>query len=222
VQYTGNGILTPTPLTAVRITDWTSTKQAYSVTSPGLVRVMDSTNYYPGWTVSLDAHQTAVWPAPTFGTISFLVPPGNHTVAIELQPTVARRIALNISLLTIAILMIAAAGFDFGWRRELWRMRAPPAAINSALAAGLACELILTALSPIGASGKLPGIFAGLMLLAIVGYAFAWYLRPLIIAGDWRVRAAFSVLAVIAAIKFAILPYLPGFEGDMRLYVEWA
>ncbi len=57
VRYTGDGILTPTPLTAVRVLSWTSTRHEYSVTTPGLVGVMDSADYYPGWTVLIDGHE---------------------------------------------------------------------------------------------------------------------------------------------------------------------
>jgi hypothetical protein len=109
LRYTGDGILTPTPLTAVRITEWNSTRHMYSVSSPGLARVTDSTDYYPGWRVLIDGHAAPITPVPIFGTISFQVPPGSHTITVELQPTALRRVALLISVTTLAILLILFA-----------------------------------------------------------------------------------------------------------------
>jgi len=128
VGYTGGGILTPTPLTAVRGLSRSSTSHVYAVTSPGLVRVTDSTNYYPGWTVLIDGQETAVSPAPVIGTISFLVPPGQHTITIELRPTPVRRLAQMISIVTLEIILLAVAGAYLGDARRLlpaaWRRRA--------------------------------------------------------------------------------------------------
>jgi len=62
---------------------------------------MDSTNYYPGWTVMIDGRETSVTPAPVFGLISFTIPAGRHMVAVELRPTPLRRYALIISLVTL-------------------------------------------------------------------------------------------------------------------------
>ena len=113
LKYTGDGILVPTALTSVRKLSWTSTRHVYSVVSPGTVRAMDSTNYYPGWTVLIDGHETTISPAPVFGTISFEVPPGQHTITVELRPTPVRRVGLIISLATLAMLLsiLAAARF---------------------------------------------------------------------------------------------------------------
>jgi hypothetical protein len=108
LHYTGDGIPLPTPLTAVRTLSWTPTRHVYSVSSPGLVRVMDSTDYYPGWVVSIDGADTTVSPTPLYGTISFQVPPGRHTIAIEMRPTPVRRIGFLLSLFSLALMVLVA------------------------------------------------------------------------------------------------------------------
>jgi hypothetical protein len=108
LHYTGDGIPLPTPLTAVRTLSWTPTRHVYSVSSPGLVRVMDSTDYYPGWVVSIDGADTTVSPTPLYGTISFQVPPGRHTIAIEMRPTRVRRVGFLLSLVSLALMLLVA------------------------------------------------------------------------------------------------------------------
>jgi hypothetical protein len=107
LAYTGNSLVASDPKTKVRVLSWNSTGHAYSVEAPSKVEAFDSTNYYPGWTVLIDGHETNVTPASEIGIISFEIPSGLHTVAIELRPTKARQLALMISLLTLGLLMLA-------------------------------------------------------------------------------------------------------------------
>ena len=74
------------------------------------MRVVDSTDYYPGWVVSIDGADTTVSPTPLYGIISFQVPPGRHTIAIEMRPTPVRRIGSMLSLFTLALMLLVAMG----------------------------------------------------------------------------------------------------------------
>ena len=257
IKYTGDGILTPTPLTVVRELSRSSTRHEYAVTAPALVTVRDSTYYYPGWTVLIDGHETAVSPAPVFGAISFQVPPGNHTVTIELRPTMVRRIAPIISMLTLGILLIAlaaariaseyldtaeAAGaaknpdsapapayllFGQHWNKlgESPNLMTPTGAM---LTAALGAIVLLIGLEFIaappatGPSGNLAGLFAGVVMLAIVGYTFARYSMPIVTDRGSGFRSAIVILAVIAAAKILLLPFFPGFAIDVNDYQSWA
>ncbi|MGB6564305.1 MAG: hypothetical protein WBE69_17035 [Candidatus Binataceae bacterium] len=117
LQYTGVGLISPDSRLSVRTLSSASTRHVYAVTAPAAVTVMDSTLYYPGWTVLIDGRETAVTPAPAFGTISFLIPPGQHVIAVELLPTPVRRFALMVSMLTFALLLLAAV-ISWVWRRD--------------------------------------------------------------------------------------------------------
>jgi Gpi18-like mannosyltransferase len=256
-KYTGDGILTPTPLIAVRELSRSSIRHEYAVTSPALATVRDSTYYYPGWTVLIDGNETAVSPAPMLGAISFQVPPGNHTVTIELRPTMVRRIAPIISILTLGILLIAVAASRIGTEyvdataaagaaknpdsapvpsylliREHWNKLGESPNLMTPTGAMLTAALGVILLSvglefiaaPPGAgpSGKIAGLFAGVVMLAIVGYTLARYLRPLATDRRSGFRSALVILAVIAAAKIVLVPFFPGFAVDVNDYQSWA
>ena len=217
VKYTGNGILTPTPLTAVRVLAWTSIRHVYAVTAPALSRVMDSTNYFPGWTVLIDGQKTAVSPAPTFGAISFQVPPGQHMIEVELRPTPVRHLASLISIWALLLLGLTFAVSNAGmtlenWRDELTKRR-------TKIAVALLFGLIVAAAT---GSSEIAGLFAGVIMLAIICSALAPWLGSLIRARDSGWIRAVIILAMIALVKIAVLPYFPGFEGDLRLFKAWA
>lgn len=81
----------------------------------------------------------------------------------------------------------------------------------------------VAAASPAGApTGKFAGFFAGALLIAIVGYALFDYLRPLIEDPDSGLVRAMLVLAVIAIVKVAVMPFFPGFGPDVGSYQSWA
>ncbi|HZZ09045.1 MAG TPA: hypothetical protein VFE43_10910 [Candidatus Binataceae bacterium] len=110
-QNTGVGLISPDSSLWARALSSTSTRHAYSVVAPAAVRVMERTYYYPGWTVLIDHRPTTVSPAPSFGMISFVVPSYRHLVEVELRPTRVRSVALMISTLTLAVLLLAIAVF---------------------------------------------------------------------------------------------------------------
>ncbi len=90
-------------------------------------------------------------------------------------------------------------------------------------AALLAAAVALAAApGPEGQSGKLVGFFAGLGLLAIVGYQAARLFGPLIRERDRGFASAVVVLLLLWIVKTAALLVLPGFRVDVGTYEAWA
>ena len=106
-----------------------------------------------------------------------------------------------------------------GDKPRRWIARAP---FSDWGVAALAVFSIAAAAAPDAPSGKLPGFTAGAMLIAIIGYAFFDYLRPLIDDRDSGLTATILVLGVLAALKLAVMPYFPGFGPDVGDYQAWA
>jgi Gpi18-like mannosyltransferase/predicted membrane-bound dolichyl-phosphate-mannose-protein mannosyltransferase len=73
-----------------------------------------------------------------------------------------------------------------------------------------------------GPSGKLAGILAAVLLVAIVGYAFSFAIRPLLDGKESGFDSALITLAALAAVKTALLPLFPGFGPDIGSYQAWA
>jgi len=117
LQYTGVGLISPDSRLLMRVLSARSTRRVYLVTAPAAVTVMESTSYYPGWAVLIDGRETSILPAPAFGMISFLVPRGHHVIVIDLRPTRVRQFALLVSVLTFALLLLAAV-ISWFWRRD--------------------------------------------------------------------------------------------------------
>jgi uncharacterized membrane protein len=115
LQYTGVGLISPDSRLLMRVLSARSTRRVYLVTAPAAVTVMESTSYYPGWAVLIDGRETSILPAPAFGMISFLIPPGHHVIVIDLRPTRVRQFALLVSVLTFALLLLAAV---ISWLRR--------------------------------------------------------------------------------------------------------
>ena len=88
--------------------------------------------------------------------------------------------------------------------------------------AALAVAAIAAASSPEAATGKLPGFIAAAILIALVGYAFFDYLRPLREDPDSGLIPALLVLAALAVVKLVVMPYFPGFGPDVGDYQAWA
>jgi Gpi18-like mannosyltransferase len=88
--------------------------------------------------------------------------------------------------------------------------------------AALAVAAIAAASSPAAATGKLPGFIAAAILIALVGYAFIDYLRPFTEDSDSGLLPALLVLAALAVVKLAVMPYFPGFGPDVGDYQAWA
>ena len=117
LQYTGVGLISPDSRLSTRVLSSRSTRHVYLVAAPAAVTVMESTSYFPGWTVLIDGRETSITPAPNFGMISFLVPPGHHVIVVDLRPTRVRYFALMVSVLTFALLLLAAV-ISWFWRRD--------------------------------------------------------------------------------------------------------
>ena len=88
--------------------------------------------------------------------------------------------------------------------------------------AALAVAAIAAASTPAVATGKLPGFIAAAILIALVGYAFFDYLRPLGEDPDSGLIPALLVLAALAVVKLVVMPYFPGFGPDVGDYQAWA
>ena len=88
--------------------------------------------------------------------------------------------------------------------------------------AALAVFSIAAASDPGAPSGKLPGFIAGALLIALVVYAFTEYMRPVVRDPQSGLTVTLLVLAVLAAVKLAVMPYCPGFGPDVGDYQAWA
>ncbi|HYB90768.1 MAG TPA: phospholipid carrier-dependent glycosyltransferase [Candidatus Binataceae bacterium] len=86
-------------------------------------------------------------------------------------------------------------------------------------AASLAAEP--GAQAPAG-SGKLAGILAGVILISIVGYAFACALKPIASDPESGLETAAVTLGALAIVKTAALSFFPGFGPDVGSYQAWA
>lgn len=70
--------------------------------------------------------------------------------------------------------------------------------------------------------GKLAGIFAGMVLAAIVGYALFLYVQPLIKARDRGLWRAVLLMLGLWLLKTAAAGFCKGFETDVSTYEAWA
>lgn len=105
--HAADGLLNASLWQSVRELSRTSTSHEYSAVARNPMIAIDSTNYYPGWTVSIDGQETGITPAPISGLISFMAPAGSHIIRVQLRPTTVRRRAFVLSLLTLAALLLA-------------------------------------------------------------------------------------------------------------------
>ena len=103
--YTGDGLLNASGMT-VRTLSRTSSRHEYSVNAAAATNVVDSTNYYPGWTVLIDGHETEVKPTAGSGLISFNAPAGKHDILVELRKTSVRQNAESCSIGTLIVLLL--------------------------------------------------------------------------------------------------------------------
>ena len=94
--------------------------------------------------------------------------------------------------------------------------------IASWVAAALVVAAIAAASTPAAATGKFPGFIAGAIMIALVGYAFIDYLRPITEDPDSGLIPALLVLAALAIVKLLAMPYFPGFGPDVGDYQAWA
>jgi dolichyl-phosphate-mannose-protein mannosyltransferase len=75
---------------------------------------------------------------------------------------------------------------------------------------------------PAPASGKLPGLVSGLLLLALLAYSLYLYTAPLLKDRAPELGGVLGVLLAIAAVKFALLPLFSGYSNDISSYESWA
>lgn len=86
-------------------------RQVWQVETAAANTLLFSTLHWPGWTATIDGAAAAVAPAPGSGLIMLDVPPGNHTVTLQLTRTPVQRVAEWVSLtavvITVTLLLIA-------------------------------------------------------------------------------------------------------------------
>jgi len=102
-----------------------------------------------------------------------------------------------------------------------WRADRAVAAIAIAMVA-LAGVAYAAAHSGAAGGGKLAGMFAGVVLAAIVGYAFFLYAKPLIEARDRSFGQAALLLIGLWLLKSVAVAFCAGFEIDVNTYEAWA
>jgi hypothetical protein len=108
-------LIAPNSLSASSLS-WTSTRHVSLVNATASAGAIDPTSYYPGWTALIDGRETPIAPTTEYGLISFTVPPGHHNVIVELRPTRIRSVSVTVSLMTLAIILLAVGA-------ELLRVR---------------------------------------------------------------------------------------------------
>jgi Gpi18-like mannosyltransferase len=74
----------------------------------------------------------------------------------------------------------------------------------------------------LGSDGKIIGTVAGIALASLLGWAIVRKARPLWNDRNSGLRSALAALLAIAAAKFALLPFFPGYYNDVNNYRVWA
>ncbi|MGH8012392.1 MAG: hypothetical protein ACREQ4_07830, partial [Candidatus Binataceae bacterium] len=72
------------------------------------------------------------------------------------------------------------------------------------------------------ASGRVPGVAAGLLITALVAYGVFLCLRPMIAARDRALPKAVLLLAALWIAKTLALLAFHGFQTDVGTYEAWA
>jgi len=78
--------------------------------------------YWPGWKAHLNGDTLTVWPVQGSGTLALEVPPGEHTVRLQLGHTPVRAVAETVSLcalVSLAILVLSARP-RVDWSSVIW------------------------------------------------------------------------------------------------------
>ena len=75
---------------------------------------------------------------------------------------------------------------------------------------------------PAEASGKLPGLVSGLLLIALLCYSIYIFAAPLLKQRDPTLLVALAIAGGIAIVKFALLPWFDGYHNDIASYESWA
>jgi len=91
----------------------------FNITATSSARLVDNTEYFPGWRVYVDNQKTPIefqdqnWR----GLITFSVPPGNHTVKVVFEKSPVQFIAEIISAITVMSLVIIMVLHKTSFRR---------------------------------------------------------------------------------------------------------
>src|SRR5215469_8424354 len=76
--------------------------------------------------------------------------------------------------------------------------------------------------SAAGPDGKLIGFVSGLLLLVLVCYSIYVFAAPLLRERDPTLVVALAIVASIAIVKFALMPWFDGYHNDISSYESWA
>jgi hypothetical protein len=71
-------------------------------------------------------------------------------------------------------------------------------------------------------AGKLAGVFAGALLVALLGYALWLLARPLVRERDRNLKRVLVLLSGLLVLKTLALPLFTGFSVDLGNYESWA
>lgn len=130
---------------------------------PSLVRL--HATFFPGWQALLDGKSIPVHPSTSLGLVTAEVPSGQHELHLFFGDTKARSMGKTLSLLSLLVLLLAAAPL------LVWRHRATTLAWLGLILALIGIPLISkapltsTALTPLAE----PAVFAG--EIALLGYS---------------------------------------------------
>ncbi|KKS90251.1 MAG: hypothetical protein UY16_C0001G0014 [Candidatus Gottesmanbacteria bacterium GW2011_GWA2_47_9] len=98
----------------------TTTRHAFTVHAQSQTTVLDNTFYYIGWKTSIDGKNVPIeFQDPNHrGLITFIVPPGEHSVTVAFTETKVRMLANAISLLFLGFVIVL---FGMSLRSRPWR-----------------------------------------------------------------------------------------------------
>src|SRR6185437_1572091 len=71
-------------------------------------------------------------------------------------------------------------------------------------------------------TGKLLGMIAGLLLLALLCYSIYVFAAPILKERDRSLVWALAILCGVAIVKLALLPWFDGYRNDISSYESWA
>ena len=83
-----------------------ATRQTWHLDTAGGAAVRFPTLYWPGWRATIDGQPAELRPLPSSGLMALTVPPGDHTVALELGRTPIRVAAEVVSLVAVVVVVV--------------------------------------------------------------------------------------------------------------------
>lgn len=104
---------------SVKVDKRTTTEHDYTLTVRKPSLMVENTLYFPGWMIYLNNLPTGIeWQNPDYrGLMTFRVTPGTVHVRVVFEDTKIRRVANMISLLTLALMLLAGIGI-FVWQKR--------------------------------------------------------------------------------------------------------